>query len=131
MGDDIGSGCVCFVFCRGAALHFWVCQKRAEIDIKRPPALPLSDFQTFLRPCSILLLPDYLLWIPISRFIRWHRDMTTSRLPKLFWLRIEFSFLLWINCKKAYFNYEKKVVLACPITYDQIDEILSITISKS
>lgn len=83
---------------------------------------PLPSSRT-LWMAPILLLPDYLLWIPISRFIRWHRDMTTSRLPKLFWLRIEFSFLLWINCKKAYFNYEKKVVLACPITYDQIDEI--------
>ena len=33
--DDIRSGCVCFHFCRGAAQHCWVCQKRAENDLKR------------------------------------------------------------------------------------------------
>ena len=35
MGDDIGSGLVCFDFCRSAALHCWVCTFRAENDLKR------------------------------------------------------------------------------------------------
>ena len=34
MGDDIGSGCVCFDFCRSAALHCWVCLKRTETILK-------------------------------------------------------------------------------------------------
>ena len=35
MGDDIGSGLVCFGFCCGATLHCWVCLKRKENDLKR------------------------------------------------------------------------------------------------
>ena len=34
MGDDIGSGCVCFDFCRNAALHCWVCRKRRKTILK-------------------------------------------------------------------------------------------------
>ena len=35
MGDDIGSGCVCFDFRHGAALHCWVCRLRSESDLRR------------------------------------------------------------------------------------------------
>ena len=35
MGDDIGLSCVCLDFCRGAALHCWVCPLRLENDLKR------------------------------------------------------------------------------------------------
>ena len=103
-----------------------------------PPALfytyLTSIWPQFLTPslpsrtlwmAPILLLPDYLLWIPISRFIRWHRDMTTSRLPKLFWLRIEFSLLLWLKFKK-FISAMKKKCLGLPRLTKS-----SFTISKS
>ena len=35
MGDDIGSGWVCFDFCCGAALLCWVCRIRLESDLRR------------------------------------------------------------------------------------------------
>ena len=41
MGDDIGSGSVCFDFCRSAALHCWVCTFRTENNLKRPMSSPL------------------------------------------------------------------------------------------
>ena len=35
MGDDIGSGSVCFDFRRGAALHCLVCRLWSENDLRR------------------------------------------------------------------------------------------------
>ena len=35
MDYDIGLGCICFDFCRGAALHCWVCRLWSENDSRQ------------------------------------------------------------------------------------------------
>ena len=46
MGDDIGLGCVCFDTCHSAALHSWVCRKRAENNLKTQSVTELEPMSS-------------------------------------------------------------------------------------
>ena len=67
MGDDIGSGLVCFDFRRSAALHCWVCTFRAEDDLKR-------QYVTELEPMSSPInYPAYFRQVVVATKQKWLR----------------------------------------------------------
>ena len=46
MGDDIGSGCICFDFCHGAALHSWVCHLWSENELGQQSVTELEPMSS-------------------------------------------------------------------------------------